>query len=255
MPEDFAMKTMRSFTLIELLVVVAIIAVLVAILLPALSAARQRAWAVGCLSNERQIGFAVGYFQESHNGCFPRHDTAFHRNAVYNFLDGYGSFNIPGRDEARPTGPWICPADPAPKGYPGTYPNPADNFNRYTFWAWYGKPIYVSYAYNIDSAGRDDASFAASPWGLSAYHIDDTYHPHIRRLDEIQAPSRMLVFVCGWDFRTLAYARYWLDPVLSTHRAGGVLQASLLAVDGHSEMVKPIPGDLPMIDDFWFRRD
>ncbi len=61
----------NSFTLIELLVVVAIIAVLVAILLPSLNSARQQAQAMVCISNQKQVFLAFSNYSQDNIGYGP----------------------------------------------------------------------------------------------------------------------------------------------------------------------------------------
>jgi len=61
----------EAFTLIELLVVIAIIAILAALLMPALESARARAGQIGCLSNQRYIHLALMSFAQDNNEFLP----------------------------------------------------------------------------------------------------------------------------------------------------------------------------------------
>lgn len=102
------MKNKAAFTLIELLVVISIIAVLMAIMMPALSRAREQARAVNCKNNLKQLGVAIQMYSQTNDGLAPAtikySDTNMKMWEVIlrensSFMEDYSLFECPSEKE------------------------------------------------------------------------------------------------------------------------------------------------------------
>ncbi|MGI5924076.1 MAG: DUF1559 domain-containing protein [Lentisphaeria bacterium] len=212
------MKKTKSFTLIELLVVIAIIAILAAMLLPALAKAREKARAISCTSNFKQIGTAFTMYVDDADGSMP---SCFSLPSEW-----AGAFSSSNNTLNKPPQilfwdyiggnykSFICPSDPTPKNY--------DFWNFRNF----------------------DGKTELSSNGSSVIHNEPMFaYTNERKYALSNIPSPTLCMVAADGNHVLAYNLGVLDPMVTSIPNKRIdwshgEQANVLFVDGHAEMIR-----------------
>ena len=230
----------RGFTLIELLVVIAILAILAALLLPALARAKEKAYHVCCASNLRQWGLALTMYLDDNNQTLPDFSIA---NDTPGALSGYDQDNIHWTDLAAfhagryGNSAWFNALPPYVSQYAlwQYAPNPANFVN--------GRSIFncpaarflpaevdplnrVAFSYGINFKGTNGVVPAGYPFKATM-----VLHPSaFVFFSDVRANSGETPFFGADPLHDLGAPRGSLNHLSSRHAAG----ANLTFLDGHA---------------------
>ncbi|MBI4327571.1 MAG: prepilin-type N-terminal cleavage/methylation domain-containing protein, partial [Chloroflexi bacterium] len=228
----------RAFTLMELLVVIAIVALLAALLLPALHRAKQKAHQVACLSNQRQINLSYRLHRENDDS-----------------LDGPGARDWFVQECGRKELGWICPSAPLAKTDPPRQEHgPLRGGTILTAWSTQGWLEGVNLPTNDFRAG----SYAANEW-LHGWKFDGSngpltpgpWHSEILRLcflmeNQIIHPASTPVVADGLNNAVLPRAMNWPPSQLTWDGNDWYpINMTTVAIPRHGNRPNPVPREWP----------
>jgi prepilin-type N-terminal cleavage/methylation domain-containing protein len=170
----------EGFTLIELLVVIAIIAILAALLLPALGRVKNKAERIGCLNNVRQIALCMQFYTDDNSDVFPAA-----QNQGLNYVD----------DRDALTNWWGNVVTDFASGNSNYFRCPSIKGKRRDFgieWEWAFDNNRVGYGYNAWFLGLHPWNYGGPSRNLRVAAIDFVVTPWLKR-SSIRSPSENLL--------------------------------------------------------------
>jgi len=214
------------FTLIELLVVIAIIAILAAMLLPALSAARERARSSSCMSNLKSLGTTFLLYTDSNDGCLPYSSWDFNT---------YKTREI-----------WYRAIAPY-TGDPDADPN---------YW-W--QSVSSSSANKVLFCPSAEGEEKSSP--VVAFTIGMSYYASFKNLSTISEPTAVMLLsditLKGKNYTWVSHSNDLNKATEGISSQRHANYSNILAMDGHVGSLSKAygPNNTTVIDGYWLKPD